>query len=103
MNKLYLRRHALKHNIFTFLGVCLCMYFTFHAVQGDRGVFRLLVAHSDIETLSAQSDTLIAERADLERKVAMMRPGFVDRDLLEERVRLIIGYKHDDEYAILSH
>jgi cell division protein FtsB len=79
------------------------MYFSFHAVQGERGVLRLLSSNTQLETLSSQSDNLEAQREELERKVAMMRPGSVDRDLLEERVRGVLGYKHADEYAILSH
>jgi cell division protein FtsB len=103
MNKLYLHRHILKNNVLTFFGVCLCMYFSFHAVHGDRGVLRLVSANTQLETLSIHSDNLSAQRAELERKVAMMRPGSVDKDLLEERVRSTLGYKHADEYAILSH
>jgi len=103
MNKLYSHRYILKNNLFVFIGVCLCLYFSFHAFQGDRGALALVSTNSQIETLSSQSDKLKAERQALEQKVSMMRPGSVDRDLLEERVRATLGYKYDDEYAVLSH
>ena len=103
MNKLYSHRYILKSNLFVFVGVCLCLYFSFHAFEGNRGVMELVSVNSQIETLSLKNDKLKAERTGLEKKVSMMRPGAVDRDLLEERVRATLGYKHADEFSVLSH
>ena len=72
-------------------------------MQGDRGVLALASTSSQIETLSIKADKLQDERRSLEQKVAMMRPGSVDKDLLEEQVRSTLGYKYNDEYAVLSH
>lgn len=32
----------------------------------------------------------------------MMRPGNVDKDLLEEQVRLVLGYRQSDELVFLG-
>ena len=103
MNKLYLHGSALREGLFTALGVCLLLYFIFHAVQGQRGLIRLLVVKQEIATIAAMSDQVSADRSVLETRVAMFRPGSVDKDLLDERVRSVLGYKYNDEYSVLSY
>lgn len=70
-------------------------------MQGERGVLRFVSLQSQLELLDAQNDDLVLERAKMEQRVAMMRPGSVDRDLLEERARLQLGYKYADEISVL--
>lgn len=101
MNKLYAHSAILRGNFITLIGVCLCLYFTYHVVQGNRGIVRLMAANKSIATLSLTGDSLAFERKILEKKVAMMRPGQVDEDLLEERVRLILGFRGAGELLIV--
>lgn len=56
-----------------------------------------------IETLSKEETALIAQNEQLEKKVSMMRPGTTDKDLLEERVRAVLGYQKPNEFTILGH
>ena len=102
MNTLFSHRNILKDHLLPLIGICLCIYFAYHTIQGERSVLRLAAVNGQIETLSQKSDSLTSERMQVEEKVAMMRPGSVDSDLLEERVRLTLGYKHADEYAVLG-
>ena len=92
----------LRQNLFLLIAVCLGVYFGYHAVLGNRGLVTLYQVHHQIETMSLKSDNLKAERMALEKKVVMMRPGSVDRDLLEERAQLVLGYHHKQEFAILE-
>ncbi|MBX2834114.1 MAG: septum formation initiator family protein [Micavibrio sp.] len=103
MSELYRNHGCLRGNLGAFLGVCLVLYFGFHALQGSRGIFSYMSLTSQVETLSIESDNLNEKKGRLEQKVAMLRPGHVDKDLLEERVRATLGYKYSDEYAILRH
>jgi cell division protein FtsB len=102
MNKLLQHRYTLRENFFTLVGVCLCFYFAYHAFFGSRSVLQLISLNRNIETMSLQADFASAERIALEKKVAMMRPGSLSKDLLEERARMVLGYKGDGEIAILS-
>ncbi|MAF98189.1 MAG: hypothetical protein CMH26_06105 [Micavibrio sp.] len=103
MNKLDLHRIILKENLFTLFGVCLLLYFTFHVVQGPRGVFSLLSVNQEIKTLSKISNNVLSERQDVDVRVSMMRPGSVDKDLLSEQVRNQLGYKNNNEYVVLGY
>jgi cell division protein FtsB len=57
---------------------------------------------NQVEEQQAALERLTAERADLERRVVMMRPGSIDRDLLEERVRVMLGYTRENEQIIIQ-
>ena len=78
------------------------MYFTYHAVYGNRSLMRMVSINSQIETLSSERDNLIREREALEEKVGMMRPGSLNKDLLEERARAVLGYKSENDIVILG-
>ncbi len=97
MNTIISHRYLIRQNLIAFIGVCICMYFAYHAIYGNRSYVKHMSLSSQIESMSQNLVELQKDRVELERKVAMMRPGSVDADLLEERVRLVLGYKHKDE------
>ena len=101
MNKLLQHRYVIRQNLITVIGICLCVYFSYHTLQGNRSALRLMTLNNTIATLSLQNDNLEQDRIALEQKVAMMRPGTVSKDLLEERARVVLGYKYEDEIAIM--
>lgn len=74
----------------------------YHSFQGSRSYPTLVSLDKSIEAVQADLDTTIAQRQKLERQVVMMRPGSVNSDLLEERVRVVLGYKSPNEFVILN-
>src|SRR5690349_8538073 len=100
MNKLLQHRYLVRENLLALIGISLCFYFLYHTVQGERSIIRLASLKQQIATMSHNYDTLVQERTKLEQKVQMMRPGSMNRDLLEERARLELGYQKDDEISI---
>ena len=102
MNKLMSHSHLFRENILALIGVCLCVYFSYHAVLGDRSVVRLYSLGKQIETLSQEKTASAYEKDSLEKKVVMMRPGSVNKDLLEEQARLVLGYRQSEEIVLLG-
>lgn len=84
------------------IGVLLCVYFSYHAMAGQRSLFRLLSLEAAIAKNVAKNELVTLERQLLESKVHAMRPGSVQKDLLEERVRETLGYKRVDEVMVLG-
>lgn len=95
-------KYFIRQNLALLTGVFLCLYFAFHIIQGERGYLRLMSINSEIvdnrDTLAA----LQAEKDLWQNKVTGLRPDSLDKDLLEERVRYVLGYKHPDEIEIIS-
>lgn len=57
------------------------------AWNGDRGLKAKAEYTTEMQSLAGQLTQLKAERASWERRVALMRPEAVDRDLLDEEAR----------------
>ncbi|MCB1529872.1 MAG: septum formation initiator family protein [Rhodospirillales bacterium] len=102
MKRLAEQRYLLRQNLIAVIGLCLSVYFCYHLIAGERGFLRKISLERQIETLASTQDSLLQERQALEKKVKMMRPGSVNRDLLEERVRSVLGYTHEDEKVLLQ-
>ncbi len=102
MNKLLQHHSLVRENFAVLIGLCLCFYFSYHAFQGNRSFVRLMSLERAMTIATIEHDEVTAERAALEKKVQAMRPGSISRDLLEERVRDVLGYRHPDELEIIA-
>jgi cell division protein FtsB len=102
MNRLLQNRYLVRENLVLLVGACLFFYFGYHALAGERSILRLNVLNNEIATLSLEHDTLAARRMALESRVRMMRPGSINKDLLEEQVREVLGYSRKDEIILVS-
>ncbi len=78
-------------------------YFGYHAVQGDRGLVAWLRLSHEITLVKADLAAARAERETLEHRVALLRPDNLDRDMLDERARVVLGLAHPDEVVFLEH
>lgn len=101
MKRLIEQRYVVRHNFLTIIGMCLCVYFAWHIVAGERSVFRLISVERSISTVTAQYDKERIRREELEAKVIKLRPGSIDPDLLEERARTVLGYARPDEHIVI--
>ena len=98
---LEIRRRA-RHVIGPLIGVCIAGYFAYHAIQGERGLISWLQLNQQIKAAEVTLAETAAERAALARRVALLRPDNLDRDMLEERARLILNLAGTDEVVILN-
>lgn len=101
MKKLIEQRYTIRRNLLAIIGICLCVYFAWHALAGERGVIRLVSVEHKIEKLEREVAELRAVRVELEGRVVLLRPNSLDPDMLEERARLILGFQYPDEQLIL--
>lgn len=62
-------------------------YFAYHAVEGDYGLFALGKLQDRVSSLEAELARVRGEREQMERRVALMRPESLDRDMIDERAR----------------
>jgi cell division protein FtsB len=82
--------------------VCAISYFAYHTVQGHRSL--ITYVHLDHRITEAQSElaTIQAERNRVEKRVALLRPEHLDRDLLDEQARKILGLGRPDELVVFN-
>jgi cell division protein FtsB len=84
------------------LGIFAVTYFSFHAVQGDRGLMSWLKLHQHIEVASVSLKEITKEQIELERRVRLLHPESLDPDMLEERARIMLNYGHIDDIVALD-
>ncbi len=96
-----LRRRA-RQAIVPVVAICVTGYFGYHLVQGDYGLVSWLRLSHEIEETKAQLALVSTEREALERRVSLLRPESLDRDMIEERARVILGFAHENDVVILN-
>lgn len=84
----------------SFISFALFLYFSFHLLHGDRGYFALQGLEKRLAEKTLAYESLTQERAALENRVKRLRPGSLDVDMLDERVRVILGYSKASEKII---
>lgn len=82
------------------LAATLGAYFTFAAVQGDYGVLRQAQTADEMQSLTAERDTLAADLSSLKNRTHRLSDSYLDMDLLDEQVRSVLGYVRADEIVI---
>lgn len=85
-----------------FFALSLVGYFIYHSIQGDRGILAWVQLQERLAHSLSELNTIIDERQTLEEKVQALRPESINRDLLDQQVRLQLGYTHPDEIVILK-
>jgi cell division protein FtsB len=95
----HLRTRA-HHIIGPVIAATVFSYFAYHAVQGDRGLLAWFKLGQQVEDARLEYDRISTKREDLASRVRLLQPDSLDRDLLEERVRAMLGYVHRDEVVI---
>lgn len=94
-----LKRRA-RHVVGPVLGCLMVGYFSFHAVEGDRGIRTYFQLDREIADAQDRHDHLREERLAMEERVAMLHPSTLDTDLLEERARIVLGYVPSDSLVV---
>ena len=102
MVKLFQNHNIFRRNLLAVIGVCLSIYFCYHLIAGQRGYFSLIYLNNQVERMQTDYAALNEKRVAVEKRVVMMRPGSIDRDLLEERARHVLGFRHKDELILLQ-
>lgn len=68
---------------------------------GGKGYLRLLEQQQEIQLLESDLITVQAQRDRLEDRVQRLREETLDLDMLDERVRAVLGYARPDEQILI--
>jgi len=84
------------------LGASLFFYFFYHAIQGDRGI----IAFWQLTKQLAQAEYVLKRVSDdeisVQHRVRLLNPNTLNRDMLDERARLMLGYSRPGEVIIFK-
>jgi cell division protein FtsB len=77
-------------------------YFVFHAHHGSRGLETKDQVLAATEVVKAELAGLAAERQRWEQRVALVRSDAMDKDILDERARAVLGRVHRNDVVIMG-
>jgi len=76
-------------------------YFGVNAFSGNRGLKAKQDIAQQIAGLSAELARLQVERAQWERRVALLKSSGLDPDMLDERARALLDYAHPSDLTLM--
>ena len=81
----------------------MAFYIGYHALHGERGLYALVREKRELGALNEELKQTKATREKLELRVSHMRNGSLDRDLLDEQMRRMMGVMKDGEIVVMNH
>lgn len=75
-------------------------YFTFTAVQGNNGLFQRIQVEAERDRLTEELARLQIQTRHMEILTRRLSDDYLDLDLLDERVRNVLGYARPDEVIL---
>ncbi|WP_425409087.1 FtsB family cell division protein [Hyphococcus sp.] len=85
---------------FPALVMCLTAILTYSAVVSDTGYRTLSGLQSKAETETKRLDALSDRRKALEKRANLLNSKSLDPDLLDERIRNVLGYSREGDVVI---
>ncbi len=102
MDKLIDIRFKFYRNLPVLVGVCLFMYFSYHSVSGHRSYSQLVKLTASLQQQKQTLENLEQEKIALGVKVRTMRPDSLSSDMVDEQVRLILGYNNSNDIIVIN-
>lgn len=90
-------RRRLRYAVAPLIGMGAVVYFSYHIVQGDRGLIAWVHLKNEITKAEDTLAEVRAEKTELEKRVSLLRPDSLDPDMLEERARIMLNMGYPDE------
>lgn len=77
-------------------------YFLHNANIGSRGLAAKQALKIQIYETTREWEAAKAEHGEWDRRVALLKADHVDRDLLEERARILLGRVHKNDLVVIQ-
>jgi cell division protein FtsB len=72
-------------------------YFIFHSIYGSRGIIEYFKLQAELDRSHIKLENLRSERLEIENRAKLLRPGSLDKDMLDEKARNVLGLSKPNE------
>lgn len=84
------------------LWMLVAFYMGYHTLHGERGLFALMRDRHEVTQLTTELKETKSSREMMERRVSHLRDSSLDRDLLDEQMRRMLGVMKKGEIVVLT-
>lgn len=95
-------RFYLTKLILPLISLTLIVYFGYHLIHGDHGWLAWRQLETKLNESKSKLDALTHEQETWENRVELMRPETLDPDMLDERVRHVLGNVKENEVLVIE-
>jgi len=95
-------RRQLKSIVGPAIGLSLSLYFGYHLIEGDRGLFAWVRLTEQIRDAKVAAAQIHAERVAQDQRVSLLRQEHLDPDMLDEQARAALNLVGPGEIVILN-
>ena len=88
--------------VLPFVFVIITLYFTYHLIQGERGIFRLFQVNHELVEAQSLLEKTEQEKIRMEEKVKSFYSASFSSDRLEEVARQELGVINPDEFVVFE-
>jgi cell division protein FtsB len=102
---MWTKQHKKRHFgrlVTPILAAAFLSYFGYHVVNGDLGLEAAKRFEQRRVERLAELDGLLQQRKELEREVALMSDGSLEKDILDEKARYALNVSRTDEIVIFK-
>ena len=78
------------------------LYFTYHLIQGERGLFRLFELNNELDQAQVLLNKSEKEKNSIEQKINSLSSDSLSADMLDELGRQELGFVKPNEYVIFE-
>lgn len=97
------KRRSIKGRfILPLMTIGVLAYFGYHIYHGEYGLYSRVKVEEHIDSLNAELKKLENERKGIEKKVALLKDGHIERDMLDEYARKNLNLSKLNEFVILT-
>ena len=83
------------------LWMFVAFYMGYHTLHGERGIYALIRDNREVIQLQQALAKTKSEREAMELRVSHLRDNSLDRDLLDEQMRRMLGVMSQGEVIVL--
>ena len=99
---LKLPRLRMRFYILPFIFLMITLYFTYHLIQGERGLFRLFEVNKELDQAEVLLKKSEYEKDIMEARINSISSDSLSADMLDELGRKELGFIKSDEYVIFE-
>jgi cell division protein FtsB len=96
----YHKKRRLGRFVLPAMTIAFVSYFGYHCIHGDYGLRATEKFEQQRAVREKELADLVAKREHLEKEVALLSDGSLDKDMLDEKARYQLNYSRADEIVI---
>ncbi len=91
-----------KKQILNIASIFILIYFVFHSIYGNKGILAYFRLQAELDLAHQKLKLLRVERLEIENQTKLLRNESLDKDMLDEKIRSVLGVSAPGEQVFIK-